>query len=430
MKSQDARVSVRFGCPGLRGRWGTCLVAVLASAVVSSAVVAAPQQGQREAERKLAHVHGELKSVSTEKKQIEGQRSVAANDLHEADRRVDLGSRALESTESSLHSAQQRLDALLKRRADLQAGLAGKRVQLARLLTSAYEAGGGDAPLKLLLEQQRVTDAERMLIYHRYLQQAKARQMHDIMSDLAELEGVETDIRRQQSGLADMRARQQVQVRDLVNARKARAQMVSELDQRYQDKLEREKALSQDAKALEALLANLRATAAKAEAARQAAEARRDAMRAASTGKPARKKPAAPVAVAAAPAMKVGGGAWPLSGNLLARYGGRMPDGRTSSGVLIAAPAGSQVTAVEDGTVVFSDWMTGYGMILIVDHGNGYMSLYAHNESLLRGVGTRVRRGEAVAKVGNSGGMGTPALYFELRRNGQPVDPASWLQRR
>lgn len=399
--------------------------------------MAAPQQGQREAERKLARVHGELKSVSTEKKQIEGQRSVAANDLHEADRRVDLGSRALESTESSLHSTQQRLDALLKRRADLQAGLAGKRVQLARLLTSAYEAGGGDAPLKLLLEQQRVTDAERMLIYHRYLQQAKARQMHDIMSDLAELEGVETDIRRQQSGLADMRARQQVQVRDLVNARKARAQMVSELDQRYQDKLEREKALSQDAKALEALLANLRAAAAKAEAerkaeaARQAAEAKRDAVRAASTGKPARKKPAAPAAVAAAPAaMKVGGGAWPLSGNLLARYGGRMPDGRTSSGVLIAAPAGSQVTAVEDGTVVFSDWMTGYGMILIVDHGNGYMSLYAHNESLLRGVGTRVRRGEAVAKVGNSGGMGTPALYFELRRNGQPVDPASWLQRR
>lgn len=409
---------------------GRCLAATLASAIFSIAAMAAPQQGQREAERKLARVHGELKSVSTEKKQIEGQRSVAANDLHEADRRVDLGSRALESTESSLHSAQQRLDALLKRRADLQTGLAGKRVQLARLLTSAYETGGGDAPLKLLLEQQRVTDAGRMLVYHRYLQQAKARQMHDIMSDLAELDGVETDIRRQQSGLADMRARQQVQVRDLVNARKARAQMVSELDQRYQDKLEREKALSQDAKALEALLANLRATAAKAEAARQAAEAKRDAVRAATTGKPARKKPAAPAAVAAAPAIKVGGGAWPLSGNLLARYGGRMPDGRTSSGVLIAAPAGSPVTAVEDGTVVFSDWMTGYGMILIVDHGNGYMSLYAHNESLLRGVGNRVRRGEAVAKVGNSGGMGTPALYFELRRNGQPVDPASWLQRR
>lgn len=82
-----------------------------------------------------------------------------------------------------------------------------------------------------------------------------------------------------------------------------------------------------------------------------------------------------------------------------------------------------------DGTVVFSDWMTGYGMILIVDHGNGYLSLYAHNDALLKDAGARIKRGDAVAKVGNSGGQGTTALYFELRRHGQPVDPATWLQR-
>ncbi|RBB12075.1 murein hydrolase activator EnvC family protein, partial [Xanthomonas oryzae] len=98
--------------------------------------------------------------------------------------------------------------------------------------------------------------------------------------------------------------------------------------------------------------------------------------------------------------------------------------------VLIGAPKGTTVTAVADGTVVFSDWMTGYGMILIVDHGNGYMSLYAHNDTLLRDAGASIKRGEAVAKVGSSGGQGVPALYFELRRNGQPVDPSSWLQRR
>ncbi|HBC50920.1 TPA: peptidoglycan DD-metalloendopeptidase family protein, partial [Stenotrophomonas maltophilia] len=137
-----------------------------------------------------------------------------------------------------------------------------------------------------------------------------------------------------------------------------------------------------------------------------------------------------PPAVASAPAPKVGGLGWPLSGNLLARYGGKLPDGRTSSGVLIGAPAGSTVTAVADGTVVFSDWMTGYGMILIVDHGNGYMSLYAHNDTLLKDAGARVSRGDAVAKVGNSGGQGVTALYFELRRGGQPVNPDSWLQRR
>jgi len=136
-----------------------------------------------------------------------------------------------------------------------------------------------------------------------------------------------------------------------------------------------------------------------------------------------------PRVTANAPAPKVGGLGWPLSGNLLARYGGRLPDGRTSNGVLIGAPPGTTVTAVADGTVVFSDWMTGYGMILIVDHGNGYMSLYAHNDTLLRDSGARVRRGEAVARVGNSGGQGVTALYFELRRNGQPVDPGTWLQR-
>ncbi|MGJ4731098.1 murein hydrolase activator EnvC family protein, partial [Luteimonas sp. SDU101] len=137
----------------------------------------------------------------------------------------------------------------------------------------------------------------------------------------------------------------------------------------------------------------------------------------------------APAASRAAP-IQVGGLGWPLSGTLLAGYGGRMPDGRSSSGVLIGASAGTRVQAVADGTVVFAEWMTGYGMILIVDHGNGTMSLYAHCETLLKDAGAPVKRGDAVATVGNSGGQGQPALYFELRRNGQPVNPNSFLQRR
>ncbi|NLA66670.1 MAG: peptidoglycan DD-metalloendopeptidase family protein, partial [Gammaproteobacteria bacterium] len=106
------------------------------------------------------------------------------------------------------------------------------------------------------------------------------------------------------------------------------------------------------------------------------------------------------------------------------------PDGRRSSGVLVAAAAGSPVAAVADGTVVFAEWMTGYGLILIVDHGIGYMSLYAHNDSLLKAPGDRVRRGDAVSTVGTSGGQGRAALYFELRRDGKPVDPTAWLQKR
>lgn len=86
--------------------------------------------------------------------------------------------------------------------------------------------------------------------------------------------------------------------------------------------------------------------------------------------------------------------------------------------------------AVADGTVVFAEWMTGYGMLLIVDHGNGYMSLYAHNDGLLKSVGNTVRRGDTVSSVGSSGGQGRSGLYFELRQNGAPVNPTTWLQRR
>jgi septal ring factor EnvC (AmiA/AmiB activator) len=86
------------------------------------------------------------------------------------------------------------------------------------------------------------------------------------------------------------------------------------------------------------------------------------------------------------------------------------------------------VKTVADGTVVYAEWMTGYGLLLIIDHGNGYMSLYAHNDALLKDVGAAVKRGDAVATVGSSGGHGRPALYFELRRNGQPVNPRTWLR--
>ena len=119
-----------------------------------------------------------------------------------------------------------------------------------------------------------------------------------------------------------------------------------------------------------------------------------------------------------------------MSGTLLAGYDGELPEGGASAGLLIAAPAGTPVHAVADGRVVFAEWMNGYGLISIVDHGNGYMSLYAHNDTLLRDVGATVHRGDAVASVGTSGGLSRPAVYFELRRNGSPVNPSVWLQKR
>lgn len=416
-------------------RWSAGCLLVLA-------LVAGPlsaQNNPRDAEKKLQQLRGELKGVSQERRQLEEQRGDAQQRLRDADQKVARSGRAVAESEAAVRREQQALVELQQRKVELESGLSRQRQQLAGLLRSAYQLGN-HAPLKLLLSQDRVADANRQLAYHRYMQRERAQAINALTADLQALNSTEQQIIARSKELEQVREQQRQQAAALTQDRRQRASLLTELDQRYQDHSEREKALGKDAHSLERLLANLRAAAARAEAERRAAarraaaeEARQKAANGSATAgrTPARSTPGKtpPRVVANAPAPRVGGLGWPLSGNLLARYGGRLPDGRSSAGVLIGAPAGSTVTAVADGTVVFSDWMTGYGMILIVDHGNGYMSLYAHNDALLRDAGARVRRGEAVAKVGNSGGQGVTALYFELRRGGQPVDPTTWLQR-
>ena len=420
-----------------------CLLACGALLALSAGlmpVAPAHAQSTREAERKLQKLRTELKGVAQERQQLDSQRDQASRQLREMDEKVARTGRTLAQTEAALQEQNTALAGLEKRRGDLQGSLQQQRQELAGLLRGAYRLGN-HAPLKLLLSQDTVADGNRSLAYHRYLQRERSQRIHDITADLKELDTLQGQISARQSELQGTRQQQKQQATALVNDRRDRERAVAALDERFKDRSEREKALGKDAKALETLLANLRAAAARAEAERRAAARRVAAEKAAekaaadravAEGRPAPPPRATkvPPAVASAPAPKVGGLGWPLSGNLLARYGGKLPDGRTSSGVLIGAAAGTTVTAVADGTVVFSDWMTGYGMILIVDHGNGYMSLYAHNDTLLKDAGAAVKRGDALAKVGNSGGQGVSALYFELRRGGQPVNPDSWLQRR
>ncbi|AKC86840.1 murein hydrolase activator EnvC family protein [Pseudoxanthomonas suwonensis] len=406
------------------GRLGAGLALAL---LLGLAVHPAQAQTQRATEQELRKARTELQQIARERRRLEGQRGDAAQKLRSADEQLGRSVRALAETEEGLRREREALAALQQQRQVMQRDLAQRRERLAGLLRSAYTAGP-QAPLKLLLAQDRIADAQRALGYYRYAQREQLRQVAEITQGLEALAANEAEIAARTAQLETLQAEQQQQLAALKRDRGARAAVVAELDQRYQDRQQREQALGQDVKSLERLLANLRAAAARAEAERRAAAARAKQEQAAGRAATPGKVP--PRVASATPPPRVGGLGWPASGELLARYGGRLPDGRTSSGVLIGAAAGSPVTAVADGTIVFSEWMTGYGLILIIDHGNGYMSLYAHNDALLRDAGDRVRRGDAIARVGSSGGHGRPALYFELRRNGQPVDPATWLQRR
>jgi septal ring factor EnvC (AmiA/AmiB activator) len=406
----------------------TGLVVAVALAVLLPAF-AASAQSSRDAQRKLDKAQRELKAVAAERRKIEGQRGDASKQLRAVDEQLGHSSRALHDTEAQLARERASLAQLQQRRDDMESRLGTQRAELAALLRAAYTVGG-DAPLKLLLAQDRVADASRVLTWHRYLQRDRAQRITALAAELHELEMLEQRIAEQQRALDAARERQRTQLVQLQGDRKQRAQAVARLETRYQDKRSREKALGSDVAGLKKLLSQLRAAAARAEAARRAAAERatREAREAREAGKPGQPRPRPPLIANATP-IRVGGLGWPLSGNLLAGYGANLPDGGTSSGLLIGAPTGATVKAVANGKVVFADWMNGYGLILIIDHGNGYMSLYAHNEALLRDAGDDVKRGDAVASVGSSGGAGPPALYFELRRNGDPVNPNSWLQK-
>ena len=384
----------------------------------------ADAQNSGDTQRKLDKVKRELKDVAAERRKLEGSRGKASIQLRRADEQLGASSRSLRETEAALAQEQAQLVELQQRRDALQSTLQSQRNELATLLRAAYTIGT-DAPLKLMLAQDRVADASRVLTWHGYLQRQRAQRISVLTAELSELERLEDEIAQKRFALDTTRQTQQAQLEKLQGDRSAHARTVAQLDERFQDRKAREKALGRDAKSLERLLTQLRAAARRAEAERKAAAARA----AAKPGTGTTTRPDPPMVANAAP-IRVGGLGWPLSGNLLAGYGGTLPDGRKSSGLLIAAPAGSQVKAVANGKVVFAEWMNGYGLILIIDHGNQYMSLYAHNEALLRDAGDSVQRGDPVGTVGNSGGQGRPALYFELRRNGEPVNPDSWLQKR
>jgi len=384
-----------------RTAWGLALAALLCAGP------ACADKKADAAQRDLEQLRARIQALAEEQRAGERERGDASNQLRDADGEVAKATRALRTTEAALAQQQAELDAALAQQAALEQGLAKQRAELAALLRSRY-LRGEQSQLQLLLEQEKIGELARALAYHRYFERDRARRMSALHTELAALAQVVEQVQVRRATLEQARTAQAAAVAALEGKRQAQRNAVAALDRRYRDRSARLAALARDEKATEKLLKRLRA------AMEQSARAPRVA--------PSQRTPGD----ARIPAGSL---ALPLTGNVLAGFGGVMPDGHRSNGLLIAGAAGAEVRAVSAGRVAYADWLKGYGLLLIVDHGNGLMSLYAYNDTLLKAVGDAVRAGEAVATVGTSGGQARPALYFELRRGGQPVDPAGFLRR-
>lgn len=385
------------------------LAAIVLLAAMAAHAETAAQRTQREtaARQQLEQVRKKIQSLSDQQKKIEDQKSQASKALREADASVAGAQGQLRATEARLAELEARLAKLEQQQADLETKLSRQREELAELVRSAYALGQNEE-LKLLLEQDRVGDLARVLAYHRYFSQDRQQRITELTTELDALAKLREQIQAQQPPLQAARAEQQKAVAQLAQQRQERGKMVSQLDARYRDQRSRLKALGRDEKATTALLERLR-----------------KAMATLPPVRPAGTTPSHP----ATPLAAYSGLSLPVAGAVIAGYGGTLPDGHASQGLLIAGTAGADVHAAAAGRVAYADWLKGYGLLVIVDHGGGLMTLYAYNDALLKRAGDTVAAGEAIALLGSSGGQGRAALYFELRRNGQPQDPRGWLKK-
>jgi septal ring factor EnvC (AmiA/AmiB activator) len=242
----------------------------------------------------------------------------------------------------------------------------------------------------------------RMLVYFDYYNRARSARIDAVSGELAGLGELERTSARVAADLAALETAQASEVAALEKSRSDRAAAVGKLDAEIRDGTAAVAKLRAEEQRLADLVVRLR-----------------DVMA------------GFPVETDEPLAKLKGKLAWPVQGRIAGDYGQPRGAGPVKwNGVLLEAPAGTPVRAVFHGRVAFADWLQGLGLLVIVDHGGGYMSLYGHNEALLKESGDWVEPGESIAQVGDSGGQSRPGLYFEIRLNGEPVNPNPWIAKR
>jgi septal ring factor EnvC (AmiA/AmiB activator) len=348
---------------------------------------------QAAAKQKLADLRRKMEALAAEQADTAARRDSVNAELAKQANALAAAARAVRETDMALAAAQKQLDELRQQRDELQGELRHQRAAIADLLRATYALGHG-SDLRLLLGDEDVARIARALVYSQYFQHDRVQRVEKLMGDLARLQELESSIATQQQALQATRAEREERAKKLARQRAARQRLAAEADAKYKDQAQRLAAMKQNAQSLNQLLDKLQ------KAIDEAAAPRR--------GQP-------PPSRAANIRGKL---PWPAEGAV-------NPFG---NGVLIKAAAGSEVHAVARGRVIYAGFLRGYGMLIILNHGNGWMSMYGNNESLLHGVGDEVEAGEAIGTASAVTGVNT-GVYFELRKSGKPVDPAGWLRK-
>ncbi|MBW3782968.1 peptidoglycan DD-metalloendopeptidase family protein [Aeromonas veronii] len=373
---------------------------------------------------------------------------------------ISAAAAKLNQTRQQLKQNQQKLATLQKDKLALEVQAKHQKQLLAKQAESAFQAGNHDY-LKLLLNQQDPAKLSRSLDYYDYLNKARIEAIDALRATRDKLAKNQQATKETETRLQTLLAEQQEHHQTLLASQQSRAKVRNQLQQSVQDDEQKLTKLVKAEKALKARLEELRRKReeqerreraererlaklkAEQERQRKLAEQRRAEQQRLAAQQNKTVKPAEPAEEVASSKPERGSGIssaghysglktngslrWPVQGPILISYGSPRTAQLKWKGTLIGASEGTQVKAVAPGQVVYADWLDGFGMLLVIDHGKGYMSLYGHNQSLLRQVGQNVEQGEPVALVGDSGGQDRPGLYFEIRYQGEAINPTKWL---
>ncbi|MFC0226534.1 murein hydrolase activator EnvC [Serratia aquatilis] len=364
------------------------------------------------------------------------QRSSLQDQLKLQEKTIAQASRALHDTQGSLTELGKDISGLNTSIAKLQQQQSTQQEILAKQLDAAFRQGQHSA-LQLILSGEESQRSERILAYFGYLNEARQQSIEQLKQTRAQLAEQKSSLVTKQSQQKSLLSEQQIQQQKLEQARSARKKTLTALEASLEKDQQRLVELRQNETRLRDQIARAEREA-KARAEREAREAAKVREQVKAKEQQAKKtgtsyKPSegerSLMARTGGLGRPEGQAVWPVRGRIEHRFGEQLQGELRWKGMVISASEGSEVKAIADGRVLLADWLQGYGLVVVVEHGKGDMSLYGYNQSALVNVGAQVRAGQPIALVGTSGGRGTPSLYFEIRRQGQAVNPLPWLGR-
>lgn len=363
--------------------WGTAFNPISAFA----------QQDEKELEvlqEQIQQTQSELRAKQQQASRLEAQ-------LRDAEVAISDAAKALNETDQSLQRNQQRQTSLISEQASLTTKIETQQKQLAAQVKSAFMAGNYDYA-KMLLNQENAATFERVLSYYQYVSEARREAIEAFRADISALESVKREIAAVIVELESLRATQKQQRDQLAKQQQQREQTLTALNQ----------AIASDAERVEQLQASAEALLRAIEQARIDAQQQPTTLDGLSQSK--------------------GQLAMPADGRFRRLFGDRRQGQVRWTGVIIEGREGSPINAVYQGRVLYADWLKGFGLVTILDHGDGYMSVYGHSQALLTQPGDTVLAGQTIGLVGRSGGQNSPNLYFEIRHKGKALNPSAWLK--